>query len=224
MLGRFCDSSDEFKICISSPPLVYGQQKEILPEYLEGKYEVVHNGKLKKIEIDIVKVYPETIMAYQANKNRFKGRNVIVIDVGGLTTIIAQIRGGSFTKDDIATIRKGMYNLDFKVSQYLNAEHTELNCDVDDIQYFRNCNDNVMNDERIVDIYREHIDEIIEIMDFKGFNYNSDSYEVLITGGGGLVLYEFIRKFFMPKVILSNDPIMDNLNGLEDFAKKVFKI
>jgi hypothetical protein len=184
MLSRFTQEKEVFRIVISSPPLVYGRQKEILPEYLEGDFEVVHNGKRKNIVIDKIKVYPETITAYLANKNMFNGKNVIIVDVGGLTSNVVAIRNGSFTKDDIITIEHGMYHLDFKISQYLKSEHTERHISPDDIQYFRNVKDTVLDDVGVEMIYREHIDEIVEYMDFRNFDYNSDSYDMLITGGG----------------------------------------
>jgi hypothetical protein len=225
MLARFTVGEREsFKIVISSPPGVYQMQKEVLPDYLVGEYDVVHNGKSKKIIIEGVKVYPEAICAYMANKpEQYKGKRVIVMDIGGLTTNVVQIKDNSFTKDDTFTFEKGMYNLDCKIADYLRSCHVEngFRCDVDDVQYFRDNKDLMLEEEEVVDIYREHIDSIVEMMDFHGFNYSN--YEILITGGGGKTLFDFIQGNFFPKARLSNDPIFDNLKGLEILAKQVWK-
>jgi hypothetical protein len=172
MLARFTVGEREsFKIVISSPPGVYQMQKEVLPDYLVGEYDVVHNGKSKKIIIEGVKVYPEAICAYMANKpEQYKGKRVIVMDIGGLTTNVVQIKDNAFTKDDAFTFEKGMYNLDCKIADYLRSCHVEngFRCDVDDVQYFRDNKDLMLEEEEVVDIYREHIDSIVEMMDFHG--------------------------------------------------------
>lgn len=221
MLGRFVGNDKEtFKVAISSPPGVYKAQKEILPEYLIGEYDVVHNKKPKKIIIDDVKIYPETVCAYIANKpEQYKGKRVIVIDIGGLTTNVVQIKDNAFTKDDVFTIEKGMYNLDCKICDCLKGKHRK--CNVDDIQFFRDNKDVALDENDVLDIYREHIDEIEEAMDYHNFNY--ENYDMLITGGGGKILYDFMQQKFFPKSKLSYDPLFDNLKGLEILARQVWK-
>jgi hypothetical protein len=115
-----------------------------------------------------------------------------------------------------------MYNLDFKICQHLLSNNLEqgFNCKPDDIQYFRDTNDDILCDESVYDIEKEFIDEVIEAIDDKGWNYNK--FETLVTGGGGKNLFDIIQKFFIPKAVLSNDPVRDNLLGLDAFAKKVF--
>jgi hypothetical protein len=223
MLGRFTTDKENFKLVLSSPPTVYKQQKELLPEYLKGSYIIKHNDKLKQIVIDDVKVYPETISAYLVNRDGFKGKNVIVIDIGGLTTNGVLIRDNQFTKDDVFTLRHGMYHLDFKIYQHLMSSKLEagFNCSFEDIQYFRDTKDELLESESIIDIYRTFIDEIVEAMDNKNWNYNK--YECLITGGGGKNLFDIIKQFVLPNARLSNDPIRDNLNGLELLSRQVWR-
>jgi hypothetical protein len=223
MLGRFTTDKENFKLVLSSPPTVYKQQKELLPEYLKGSYIIKHNDKLKQIVIDDVKVYPETISAYLVNRDGFKGKNVIVIDIGGLTTNGVLIRDNQFTKDDVFTLRHGMYHLDFKIYQHLMSSKLEagFNCSFEDIQYFRDTKDELLESESVIDIYRTFIDEIVEAMDNKNWNYNK--YECLITGGGGKNLFDIIKQFVLPHARLSNDPIRDNLNGLELLSKQVWR-
>lgn len=223
MLARFTVEEESFRVVLSTPPLMYGKQKDTLPEYLiNDRYEVRHNGRKKVINISDVKVFPETIAAYVANKDRFKGKNVVVIDIGGLTTNGVLIKNGGFGKDDIFTIRHGMYHLDFDISQYLISSVVEpgFNCEPEDVQYFRDIRDGVLDCEGVIDIYRRFVDEIVEKMDDKNWNYNK--YEILITGGGGKNLFEIIQMFVLPRAVLSNDPLFDNLRGLEALGKKVW--
>jgi hypothetical protein len=221
MLARFTQDRESFRVVLSSPPLVYSKQKEVLPEYLiSDDYEVIHNGKKKIISINDVKVYPETIAAYLVNKESFKGKNVIVLDVGGLTTNGVLLKKNNFNKDDIFTIKHGMYHLDFKICQYLLSENG-FNCEAEDIQYFRDTQDKILDDENITDIYKGFIDKIVERMDNKNWNYSK--FDVLVTGGGGKILIDFIRQFALPQAVLSNDPLFDNLKGLDLLAKQVWK-
>lgn len=222
MLSRFTQDKEDFKIVLSAPPLVYGQQKDVLPEYIIGKYDVVHNSKKKIINILDVKIFPETIAAYVVNMEQFKGKNVIVLDIGGLTTNGVLIKNGGFTKDDVFTLKHGMYHLDFEVSQYLLSINLEngFNCNEDDIQYFRDSKDKILDCEGVIDIYRKFLDDIVEKMDDKNWNYIK--YEVLITGGGGKVLFNTVREFALPQAVLSIDPLFDNLKGLEALGKKVW--
>jgi hypothetical protein len=221
MLSRFTGDKENFKVVLSAPPMVYRVQKDELPEYIIGDYEIVHNGKRKNIGINTVRVYPETIAAYVVNKDRFKSKNLIVLDVGGLTTNGVLITNNGFSRDDIFTLRHGMYHLDFEICQYLLGHCLEngFNCRVEDVQYFRDIRDSILDCEGVNDIYLKFIDTIVEAMDDMNWNYRK--LDVLITGGGGKNLFETMQRFELPQAVLSNDPLFDNLKGLDVLAKQV---
>lgn len=232
MLARFTDNTEEFKVVITTPPLLYPQQKIELPKYLKGEYKVKHNCISKTIIIKDVYVFPETITAYIANNanGAYNGRKVVIIDIGGLTTNGCLINeNGGFMAKDIFTIENGMYHIDDKISQYLNRKYY-LSCTVDDINYFRKKGlyingdkDDVMirEIEYMEDVYCKHIQTIMQQCQLKKWNINT--YDVLITGGGGMLLYNTIKEYFLPQAKLSKDPIFDNLNGLVTVAKKVYE-
>jgi hypothetical protein len=151
------------------------------------------------------------------------GKNVIVLDVGGLTTNGVLIKDGTFTKDDVFMLRHGMYHLDFDICQYLMGNNLDsgFNCVAEDVQYFRDNKDEILECEGVMDIYRKFIDEIVEAMDDKNWNYGK--WDALITGGGGKVLFEIIQGFALPRARLSFDPLFDNLRGLELLSRQVWK-
>lgn len=232
MLARFTDKMETFKVALTTPPLMFPSQKDELPRYLEGEYLVIHNGKPKAITIQEVKVFPETLTAYIANNTngKYNNKDVLVLDIGGLTTNGCLIkRGGIFTLDDMFTIKNGMYHLDDEICRYLNSKYY-LSVDIDDINTFReeglhingNKEDIMMEEILVIDkIYKKFIAEIKKAIDLR--KWSTEVYNVLITGGGGKVLYNTLRYELVPHAELGKNPLFDNVNGLSELAKRVFR-
>lgn len=218
--------SEHFKVYLTAPPMTYAMQKDALPKYLLGAYKVNHNGKNKEIYIDSVTVYPETIMAYLANSPATFKRPVIVIDVGGLTTNVAYIKNGVYSKDTILSFTNGMYHIESAVCDYLNDEYWDL--DLDSTQMFEflqngiyigDGSENIIESKKkqIDNIYQDFVDKIYRKIALK--KWSPDMCDILVTGGGGKLLYDTIKKQYK-HAKLSNDPIFDNLNGMLTFISK----
>jgi plasmid segregation protein ParM len=231
MLARFVENKKEsFQILLSSPPIVFNEQSEKLPQYLKGTYKITWNKKPLEITIDEVYVLPETFIVYNVNNDnkKYSDKIVLIIDVGGFTTNICKVTLGNFKDEsDYHTIQHGMYHLDTEISQYLNSKHSELNCHESEMFIYRKTgltssitNTNILEieEENINDICNAFIDDIIDACIKKGWNVHA--HEILVTGGGGATLYPLIKKK-LPKAELSHNPIFDNLNGLELYTKGV---
>lgn len=232
MLSRFTDIEETFNILLSSPPKLYHHQKSVLPKKLKGYYELTHNKDYKKIRICDVKVVPETIMAYIANNedSKYANRQLLVLDIGGYTSNIAYIEDEDFNADDIITVEKGMYYIDEEICNFFNGEYKELHCSVNDIEMARKrgnlylLNDKSINllelhEKEINNIYYNHVTDILTKCDLKGWNYRT--WDILITGGGGMILYDIIKDI-LPQSELSNDPVFDNLNGMMMLKEDLF--
>lgn len=228
MLSRFTVEEETFKVLLTVPPLLYNSQNPLLLEYLKDEYSIISNGKKKRINIADVKSYPETFLTYIANSpSYYKDKTLIILDIGGLTTNGCRIRNGSFGKDDIFTIQNGMYHLDNRISQFINGKYYQ-NTSIDDIENYREhglfnkkTHENIFNIEKecINNIYKEHIEKIILQCELK--QWNLDTSEIMITGGGGKILFSYTKDNFFPQALLSQDPIYDNLNGLRILAEQV---
>lgn len=233
MLGRFTESEESFKISLTTQPDIVSSQRAIMPKFLKGQYNIIHNDKPKKIIIEDVLVFPETIAAYVANNpKQFKDKILLLLDIGGVTTNGVLIKNNSFNPDDIFSIPNGMYHLDSKVCDYLNSKYySSININVDDMDFYRdkglfldkNENINILDTEKEYindNIYIPHIDKILEKCYYKGWT-TIKSFDVLVTGGGGKVLFNTITKP-LPKAKLSADPLYDNVKGLQILMKQVY--
>ena len=216
---------ENFNLFLTSPPSTILNQKKALPNYLKGNYSVVYGGDKKDIVIYSVTVFPETILAYFANKPQQFKRPVIVLDIGGVTTNAVLISNGSYDSKSIISYPNGMYHLEYDISNYLNAKYT-LNIARDDVSFYlkeglRMFGSDVdlieAEKETIESFYKEFMENIIEKFQLKKWNYKM--YDILVTGGGGKNLFAFIKDNFFPQAILSKDPLFDNLNGLAVIAK-----
>lgn len=232
MLSRFMKEAtkENFKIVLTAPPLVYESQKEELSEYLAGNYKLIHNDILKEINIETIKIFPETFCAFLANEpNKYENKILLLVDIGGYTTNICKITNGNFTSSDYITVQKGMYFLDNEITKLINSKYHQ-NIQDEDMIYYRqdglyidDDNENLLVTEHvnIEDIYLQFLSEIMEKCREKSWSVKA--YNSIILGGGGLTLFNIIKNNFLPKAKLSNDPIFDNLNGLSLLAKKVYQ-
>lgn len=225
-LAKQLDNNEDsaiFNILLTSPPsYIRGQSKE-LPEFIEGEYNIVYNNKPLKITINNAIVYPETFIVYMVNNpSKLKGKKTLIIDIGGKTTNVCLLMDCKFNLEDYITLPQGMYHLDTNIYKMINStEYTTYK--QDDIDMFRNQNAKILDKykKEIHEIYMEHVKEIVKEINIK--SWEIDSYtNILICGGGGLVLEDAIQEVY-PHARLSNEPVYDNLRALEVLAKGVFK-
>lgn len=230
MLCKHMDlkSSEHFKVLLTAPPMTYVAQKDSLPQHLKGSYKVQYNGKTKDIFIDDVVVYPETIMAYLANNPGRFTRPVLVLDIGGLTTNMVLIKNGNYNKDSIVSFSNGMYHVEEEVCEFLNSKYM-LDLDSSDMHDFmkngiylgQECKNIIdIEKEEINNIFNKAVSKIVQKVAIK--KWNPDTCVVLVTGGGGIALFETIKKFFNTAQLGTN-PIFDNLNGLSLLIAKELK-
>lgn len=228
MLCKFSKKKEEdFKISLTSPPLFYKQQKESLPEYLKGKYEIEYNGKPRIINIEDVVVYPETFIAYCNYIEQYTSRLLLIIDIGGYTTNVCRIKQGAIVPTEYFTIQRGMYNINEKISQHINSVHYTSILPDDMEFYYKNglhLNNKVedilaIEEKYINNIFDKHIDNIISTCASR--NWDIKAHDVLCIGGGSLVLFDRIENA-IPHAVLSDTPVFDNLNAQKILTEVLF--
>jgi hypothetical protein len=109
----------------------------------------------------------------------------------------------------------------------LNANYKDynFNCDYDDIEQFRR-NGLSLDGDKIED-WHTQIEDIEEnyikglLRKCKTAKFNLKSGAVIVTGGGGESLYPIVKKQ-IKHAMLSNNPLWDNLLGLNVLAQDMF--
>lgn len=225
-LAKMNDSEDgEFNVLLTAPPISFEQQSKQLPEFLEGEYSVKLNNKPIEIKINKVVVLPETFLIYTVNSpSKLKNGKTLIIDVGGRTTNICILNNCKFSlEDDYTTIPKGMYHICNSIAQGINKDKFTT-YDDEDISGYIETRSKMVDDniDKFEKGYRDHVEEIAKNIAIK--SWQIDQYtNVLVTGGGGMVLEDYIKEELFPNAKLSNEPLWDNLKALEVMAKGVFK-
>lgn len=225
VLAKQYDEATEgnFNVLLTSPPISFRQQSQDLPKFLEGEYKIKHNGHPMTINIKKVVVLPETFLVYTVNNpSKLKGKKTLIIDVGGRTTNICLLTDCKFSLDDYATIPKGMYHIDSTIAKKINsAKYT--NYSDNDVSMERDQKSNILDENKslVEEVYREHVENIVKEVSVNSWEIDKNAV-VLICGGGGIVLEEYIQEAY-PNAKLSNDPLYDNLKALEMMSKEVFK-
>lgn len=236
MLCRFMSNEKKasFKVVLSMPINIYFEQnEEDIKKYLIDTHKVKFNGDDKEIIIEDIRVLPETAITY-ANleiDEELEDKTFFIFDIGGYATNICRIKGGEFNKGDYITEQYGMYHIDYEISQMLNQKlfKHDFNCTYEDICVFRKHGLFFDEDIDYMDVYKRDI-ELIEhniikylLNKCKTKKWNLKGNPVIITGGGGMTLYKTITESFLPKAILSDDPVFDNVKALDRFGEDAFE-
>lgn len=217
------ENGGNFNVLLTSPPISFKKQSVDLPKFLEGEYKIKYNGKPMTINIKKVIVLPETFLVYTVNNpSKLKGKKTLIIDIGGRTTNVCLLTDCKFSLDDYFTISKGMFNLDQNIAKKINTANYTTYID-EDIDLLRKQNAKLLDDnkELVEEVYREHVESIVKEVAINSWQIDNNAV-VLICGGGGIVLEQYIQEAFK-SAKLSNDPLYDNLRALEVLSKEVFK-
>lgn len=205
-----------FNILITTPPLAYDTQSELLPEYLKGNYEVVYKDEVKNILINEVQVVPETFITYLVNDAEYlKTKMTVIIDIGGRTTNICRLTDNTFVADeDTISFNEGMYNIDLNIAKEALIR-LEKSYDGDFIDLLRKNNDAGWKEIHPIaeEVYKEHVKKIIDMITKNNWIVD-ENCEILLCGGGSIHLEKQLKEAF-PNARLSNNPLYDNLYGLE---------
>jgi hypothetical protein len=241
MCGRFTDETETFKLVLSAPPLVFKQSELEFPEYFIGEHKIkqaVDGGKEieKTIIIAEIETYPESFVAYLNNDpSILDNYEVLIFDIGGVTTNICYINKGNFKVDEKGeyyhTSRDGMFAVNTDIAQYLNSKYInyDLDANSDKIEEYRangfhldgdfDTDLLVANDDNknaIYNIYLNHVKKCMKIC--KDKKWVIKNCKVIITGGGGQIMYEAFKEL-IPYAIIGRNPIFDTLNGLKELAE-----
>ncbi|CAI3549227.1 ParM/StbA family protein [Clostridium neonatale] len=210
------------QVVIGSPIQQYKSCKQELKELIENnKCGIVNN---KQIIITDIEIAPEGASAYYNIdldiRNDIGNKQLIITDIGGRTTDISLFSNKKIA--DIKTIPVGMLNIYQDIIDYINTNYTE-NFTLEDGEtvlkeglFLNGENKDV---SFIKPILHKHFNSIYKDLQLK-FNVNKGY--MYLTGGGSLSLqYGFRNR--LKNLIISNDPIYDNVIGFKKVGEQLWQ-
>lgn len=219
------DNGGDFHLLVTLPPLNYRSQKDTYAEYLKGEYNVKYKGKDKNINIKKVTVLPETLLAHMSLlANQKISKNALIIDIGGVTTTVAKFTNNACGDEDYFSIPNGMHKVNFHIVNALNVDYSKYNIiNEDNMTKFLTdgaiipgTTTNILDKEKntINKVYDSLLKSISKKLAQTGWILD-DSYDIVMTGGGSIFMFDYAKEKYFPNAILSKNPLFDNLIGLQ---------
>ncbi len=189
---------DEYKIITSLPANIYINK--------EGREKYANNIKVLNPKIKDVKIYMEGAAAQLADLEWYKGKLVVLIDIGGLTINIMVFEDGKLVYGTQDTLNLGTIILDNRIRAALTSTMCDNFTDYQ-IPYLFNTDDNKI--KKVIDEETErYFSEIDQELKKKGY---PSGVEKRFTGGGSLRLKNYIENILHGYV--GKDPVWENAEG-----------
>lgn len=212
-LSKLTHGTEEFNLTVSLPMLHYKGGKEEFKNYIQGDGTIKTRleNKEKKFQINAVTVFMQGAGALYANNPTELKRGIVgVLDIGGLTAQGCVFENLKPIGETMFQVDAGMIILNNKIKTRLLRDH-KVNVQDYEIPYLD------LYQDTIKEVTQEHFQGIRLEMQKK--NWSLDTIPIMCTGGGSLQMGAagFFRKGF-----LSNDPVNDNVKGLQVIGGMIY--
>lgn len=214
-----------------------------------GKYEIIEGVRRRSFEVKAVKVLAQPIgtlfsMVYDIQGNLQNGldprKKYLIIDIGWGTTDLVEVSLSSgIGEKDTMNLAMSDYNrmllelLDkkFQNRNIRNLYYNLYDFDYDIRQGTLNVRGGVIEKKDFFDeirvVQNELAKKIYDRLNTNGWDFSS-YHNIILTGGGGMVLERAIKNTF-PKeyrndILLVDDPVLANAKGFYIFGRKKFQI
>lgn len=216
LTGLALNSADPIQQVICGLPInQYKANKDALKEEILSNrmYNIKLNDKPKKIIIDKLEIYPEGAGAYYSLETK---EDVIIIDIGGLTTNIAYVVNGDLKA--YSTVIVGTLKIYKEIADRLNSLYT-LNFDIQRAE--KTIDKGYLN----VDGEMADLSFTKEILKANFAQINEDLLlkfpartEKLVLAGGGYKLFEKAFKNRYRNSYVADNPVFANSIGFRKVA------
>ena len=222
-LNKLMDTNinfESFKIVTGYPLNLYNANKSIFAKYLKSSdipFEA--DNTRKRVSIDDCIVFPQGAGSLFVNPNEYRNKVVCVLDIGGMTVNALISDHLNIQSSSMFTANLGTIILFSKIKKALNSKFT-MNIQEYEIPNILQ-NGLVVNGEKqdgkqIIDnILLEHCKQIKA--ECRRYNWNIETLEIIITGGGALVLDGYLQKVF-PQCRIIDNPVYSNVLGFYKIA------
>jgi plasmid segregation protein ParM len=207
-IGLLTDRTEETVYLIVGLPISYynkfkTQYRDTLMSY--GTKEFSVNGQRKVITIKDVMVLPQCACCVFNNPNKYKDKESLIIDIGGLTVDCAMFN--SMRMVDSTGYSDGTLTLYSKLREVINSKYAiKLRQEqMDEIfrkGYFTKDGGKVYLTEFDKDI-KDYVNKIVTALDTE-FPISSVE-QVFLTGGASEILYSYFKKLISHVELLENN-------------------
>ena len=162
--------------------------------------------------------FPQTVPVAYVNPHFFQNSVKALIDIGGLTCQGIILDNFNPVPNTKFTENLGSIILYNQIRKSLNSR---FSTNFQEYEIPNIINNGLSKFKPIIsDIINFHILEIINHLKLN--NWNIENLEIMFTGGGALLLKDYLLQHF-PNSTFSNNPLWDNVLGLKVVSNNVFR-
>lgn len=189
-------------------------EKNKLIDKLKGKeFSFQYNGKDRVVQILNMLVLPEGYISFFSLTPEDKKGSIAIVDIGSRTINLAVVHNGKVEK--LNTVKLGTYDFYSKIKNIENSKGESFV--EEDIQR--------LIDENLIKVYqKDYVKFLNDVVDSIRSYCNLKTYKVIFTGGGSVMLAEYIDKLPLPNMKLHSDPLNSNLLGAYEASKLAWKL
>lgn len=194
-------------------PAIQMQNKDQLISKLQNKeFNFKYNGKDIIASIHNVLILPEGYVSYFSLNSSDKKGSVALVDIGSRTVNLVVLYNGKIQK--INTIPIGTYNFFSKIKDIENGKG----------QRFFEEDIKRLIDEGIIKVYqKQYVEFLNNILESIKPIINLATYKVIFTGGGSIMLAEYINQLKLPNFKIHEEAIYSNIIGAMEASKIMLK-
>lgn len=207
-------------IVVGLPISQFKENKDVFKANLiQSKFiNLSYCGEPRAVILNNLEVFPEGMGAYLSLKNR--PRNCIIVDIGGRTTNIIEIKNNKYFKG--VSLVQGMINLYSNIKDQLNSKYT-LNLGIEDIETALKEGLYVDGEKVDMSFMKSDIKNMIDaLMNELNLNYPIRTTEVLLSGGGAFLLNNILTKK-IGRLTLVDDYLFSNAKGFKKVGANLWK-
>lgn len=217
-IHQLVNDKDEVSLVVGCPISIY-TEKENREEYEEflSENETVDftvNEVRKSFKVVNVNTLPESSGYVFKHMDKFIGKMVAVVDIGGLNANCCIYEGVDMLPDTDFTYNLGTNVLRSGLKKTLNKKFQSNLSDkqTEEAMKERQIRINPEKSKAVInDFFLGHIKKLMEAM--KENQWDIHNLEFVFVGGGSLVLAQEIQAIFGDEVTISEDAVWDNAEG-----------
>lgn len=204
------DKNIEVNIVVGLPPLQFESElkdnlKKRLNELQTQKIEI--DNKLISITIGKAEVFSESAIVF-GDPEQYRSKKTLVIDLGGGSTDISQFNGLELIKN--TTTKLGMLTLYENMRQVFNPKQTASYAQ-EDMEDLVGKTSTVVKGKKVDISYLGDIidNHVIEICNVINQNFDTESTDIVLIGGGASKLIDYFKKQYENAIIAEDSQFVN---------------